>query len=313
MEERIKMEVDLYDSISEWLENYKRNSVKPATYDRMKVSLLMMSRYDISGMNVSEIRSNDIQKYINELVRDGYALTTIKKQYTLLTAYMKYAFSQGYISSPVYLGAKLPSQVAVSKKPKNVEAYSVTEQKRLLPILMGLEDDIFGAAVLMMEAGLRVGEALSLEWSDVDWDRRALRISKTMVRLTSEKGATFVQDGAKSKSSNRIVPLSRNAYDILERLFQKSKNSQGYIFRKQSGTYTYDSAKYHILKAFDRAGIQYKGFHAFRHTFATNCYKRGCDVKILSKLLGHSDVAITYNVYIHLYGDALEEMRSVIE
>ena len=52
--------------------------------------------------------------------------------------------------------------------------------------------------------------------------------------------------------------------------------------------------------------------HAFRHTFATNCYERGCDVKILSKLLGHSDVAITYNIYIHLYGDALEEMRRVV-
>lgn len=54
------------------------------------------------------------------------------------------------------------------------------------------------------------------------------------------------------------------------------------------------------------------GNHALRHTCATNCYNRGCDVKILSKLLGHADVSITYNIYIHLYGDALEEMRSVI-
>ena len=58
--------------------------------------------------------------------------------------------------------------------------------------------------------------------------------------------------------------------------------------------------------------LPYLGMHAFRHTFATNCYERGCDVKILSKLLGHSDVAITYNIYIHLYGDALEEMRRVV-
>ena len=44
----------------------------------------------------------------------------------------------------------------------------------------------------------------------------------------------------------------------------------------------------------------------------TNCYYRGCNVKIMSKLLGHADVTVTYNIYIHLFGDALEEMRSVI-
>ena len=56
----------------------------------------------------------------------------------------------------------------------------------------------------------------------------------------------------------------------------------------------------------------YYGLHVFRHTFATNCYHRGCDVKVLSKLLGHGSVAVTYNTYIHLYGDALEAMRAVI-
>ena len=67
-----------------------------------------------------------------------------------------------------------------------------------------------------------------------------------------------------------------------------------------------------INKACDLAGVKYLGQHVFRHTFATNCYARGCDVKVLSKLLGHSDVTITYNTYIHLFGDALEEMRKVI-
>ncbi|MBQ7850102.1 MAG: tyrosine-type recombinase/integrase [Clostridia bacterium] len=75
---------------------------------------------------------------------------------------------------------------------------------------------------------------------------------------------------------------------------------------------SYEAIRYQINHACADAGVSYKGQHAFRHTFATNCYKKGADVKILSKLLGHSDVSITFNVYIHLFGDALEEMRSVI-
>ncbi len=75
---------------------------------------------------------------------------------------------------------------------------------------------------------------------------------------------------------------------------------------------SYEALRYQIQIACDQAGVPYKGQHVFRHTFATNCYYRGCDIKILSKLLGHSDVTVTYNTYIHLYGDALEEMRSVV-
>ena len=58
--------------------------------------------------------------------------------------------------------------------------------------------------------------------------------------------------------------------------------------------------------------IAYKGEHIFRHTFATNCYYKGMDVKILSKLLGHADVNITYNIYVHLYGDGFDEMYSAL-
>ena len=50
----------------------------------------------------------------------------------------------------------------------------------------------------------------------------------------------------------------------------------------------------------------------FRHTFATNCYHKGVDVKILSRLLGHADVNITYNIYVHIYGDGFDEMYSAL-
>ena len=47
-------------------------------------------------------------------------------------------------------------------------------------------------------------------------------------------------------------------------------------------------------------------------TFATNCYYKGVNVKVLSKLLGHADVNVTYNIYVHLYGDGFDEMYSAL-
>ena len=61
-----------------------------------------------------------------------------------------------------------------------------------------------------------------------------------------------------------------------------------------------------------KACVPYRGEHVFGHTFATNCYHKGVDVKILSRLLGHADVNITYNIYVHLYGDGFYEMYSAL-
>ena len=55
--------------------------------------------------------------------------------------------------------------------------------------------------------------------------------------------------------------------------------------------------RYQIKKACKAANVPYKGQHSFRHTFATNYYNRGADVKILSRILGHSNMCVTYNVY----------------
>ena len=304
------------EAVDEWLSNYKQQSIKPASYDRLLTSYKLMKKYPIAQLPLSSVRCMDIQKYVNQLANQGYAMSTIKKQFTLLTAFFKFAFSQGDIRSPVYIGAKVPNQEAIKKPRREIETYSPIEEKTLMRVLLTLSNRCYGAAVLMLEGGLRVGEALSLMWEDVLWGRKALVINKTLVRLSAQKGKTFVQGSAKSKTSNRTIPLSKTAMQVLERLWETAANQQGYIFAREDNPnmpISHDMIRYYLLQACDKAGVPYKGNHVFRHTFATNRYNKGCDVKILSKLLGHADVAITYNIYIHLYGDALEEMRKVID
>jgi integrase len=180
---------------------------------------------------------------------------------------------------------------------------------------MMLHKPQYGVIMLMLEAGLRVGEALGLRWEDVLWNKRALYIRRTLIRM-SNQAETYVQDSPKSKTSVRKIPLSAKALVVLEKLFDRSLTKEGFVFAREDDSslpYSYSSVEFHIKSLCKDLGISYKGMHAFRHTFATNCYNKGCNVKILSKLLGHADVSITYNIYIHLYGDALDEMRKVID
>lgn len=306
----------LYVAIEEWLDIYKKNSVKPLTYDRLITSYRLLQKDTIAILPVDEIDCEDMQRYIGRLVRDKYSISTIKKQFNLLTAYWKHGMSRGAIEKPVYLGVSLPTEVSEEIVRDEVQTYSPEEQAKLLHQLMMLEKPQYGVIVLMLEAGLRVGEALALRWEDVLWSRKAIKIRRTLIRMSSKPGVTYVQNSPKSKTSRRTIPLSDRALKVLQKLKERNGSDVGYIFARDDDSslpYSYSSVEFHIKKLCKDLVISYKGMHAFRHTFATNCYERGCNVKILSKLLGHADVSITYNIYIHLYGDALEEMRKVLD
>lgn len=304
--------VSLKTGIKEWLEQYKRNSVKMTTYDRLETSYNALLRHPIADVSYDELTTDDIQNYLNDLVRDGYALTTIRKQYFLIRAYLDFLLTKGLINLPVYKMVKLPVEAVVKKHRKEVVCYTKDEQEALVDVLETRERPAYALTELILETGLRIGEGIALKWDDILWRRRAVSINKTMIRIANRR-MMLVQNGAKSKTSNRVIPLSETAYRLLSEMYEEAEDKRGYIFVNRYGEpLSYESVRYQIHFACAKAGVPYLGMHAFRHTFATNCYERGCDVKILSKLLGHSDVAITYNIYIHLYGDALEEMRRVV-
>ena len=302
----------LENAIYDWLVSYKKNSVKASTYDRLMVSHDMLRKYSIAGIPIDELCTQDIQDYINELVDDGYALTTIKKQMHLIGGWIEYANFMGFIARPIHKGVKMPVESMVKKHKKQVVSYTRQQQQALKSVLMRGDSVAWYAVILMLETGARVGEILALCWSDIDWGRRALRINKTVVRLGDSRRC-YVQQSAKSFTSNRTIPLSRDAYELLRFMEETNESSSDYIFHNSRGDHlSYETLRWWTRKACDEAGVPYYGQHVFRHTFATNCYEKGCDVKILSKFLGHSDVTITYNIYIHLFGDALEEMRLIV-
>ena len=74
----------------------------------------------------------------------------------------------------MYLGVKPPTETSIRTPAKNIETYSQTEQRKLLKVLNTMEDRLYGAPILRLETGLRVGETLALTWKDIDWDRRAV-------------------------------------------------------------------------------------------------------------------------------------------
>lgn len=307
--------IGLHKYISLWLELFKKNEVKPGTLERLMQSNESLGRYPIAEEKLANITALDIQFYINQITEEGYSFSTIKKQLELVRAALRKAVSLKLITDNPADEIGMPSKEIV-KKPKEVQAYDNIEQKKLQKYIEeNTDNNAVLCAAFMIETGLRAGEAMALIWSDLDIDKHRCNIHSTIVNPHIPSKA-YLQDSPKTSSSIRTIPLNIRATAILNIL--KRRATSQFVFGEAdkghncSGRLEYPTLIRAIKKMCRQTGVPYRGAHVFRHTFATNCYYKGIDVKILSKLLGHSDVKVTYNTYINLYGDGFDDMYAAL-
>lgn len=213
-----------------------------------------------------------------------------KSVYAVLNQIIKYANREHGFTLSTY------KWKAQTEKKKKIEVLNQTEQAKLLNVLFTQIDICKAGILLCLCTGLRLGEICALKWEDIDLCRKVLYVKSTVQRIVMEGYATksiLFESNPKSPDSMREIPLSD---DIVQLLASFPRNGI-YVLNadKPMEPRTYQNK----LKAYLRdAGVDYKNFHALRHTFATNCIQSGMDVKSLSEILGHADVKITLNRYV---------------
>ena len=172
-----------------------------------------------------------------------------------------------------------------------------SEQAKLMNHL-NQDMDIYKLGILLcLSTGLRLGEVCALKWSDIDMNLKILHVNRTVQRIVAEHGTSrtqLLEGKPKTESSKREIPISDQLYELLRPYYRP----EGYLFRKKAPLEprTYQNKFKSYLR---KAGIAETNFHTLRHTFATNCIENGADVKSVSEMLGHSDVKITLNRYVH--------------
>ena len=133
---------------------------------------------------------------------------------------------------------------------------------------------------------------------DIDFDKKILRINKTVYTITRNGRNEAYIDKPKTKQSNRMIPLPKQLISVLKR--NKRKSTSSYIITTKNGgivqNRSYQKSFKCILK---KCNITYKSFHSLRHTFATRVLELGMDIKTLSEILGHKNSMITLNRYSH--------------
>ena len=176
------------------------------------------------------------------------------------------------------------------------------------------------AFILLLNTGMREGEICALEWADVNFEKLIIRINKTVseVKIRDDsadaKYKTIVYNEPKTKSSRRSIPINKAALDALQHL-QEITGSFKYVLSTANGTMVKPRKLANTFKTIQKnCGFEKTyGIHALRHTFASNLFNKGTDVKIVSKLLGHSSTSITCNIYIHVIEDVKAQAVALID
>ena len=180
---------------------------------------------------------------------------------------------------------------------KPIQTFSKAEQARLLSGIYDGLNPFKIALLLCLYTGLRLGELCALKWTDFDLKNMSMTVSRTVQRIAAQGSETktiLLETSPKSESSKRTIPLTAEIMELLARLNQNCP----YVFGGDKPLEP-RTMQYRFKKLLKENDVGDRNFHILRHTFATNCIENGMDVKALSEILGHSDVKITLNRYVH--------------
>lgn len=303
--------------MTDWLQNVKANELKPRSYDRLEQTVVNQIIPNIGHLQVAALTSDDVQKMINKLKSDGLSYSTIKKVYDAVNE----CFNTGIIKKSIIhnpaLGVTIPAKKSFPKK--EIQCYTKEEADKLCEAAVacysGTKQDgqriyrLGSAIVLGFNTGMREAELLGLKWSDVNFEKREISVNSTRV-IVKDRSANskthytvISQESTKTDAGERKIPINDKAFSALQDLYSITGNCT-YVLSTKNGTPLNPRyldrmlRKIAVYAGMDESKIF--GPHSMRHSFASRLFENNVDIKVISTILGHADISITYNTYIHL-------------
>lgn len=304
---RFKELVELY------FRDYAPYELKPATiynYDKdLKAHILPK----FGNTKIANIAISDMSRFFTSL---NCAPETSRKMKIIMSSVFSFGVRQGYISNNPCVGALYKKD---NSTVKNVKFYNKEQCKKLLELTS--EYSVFNTIVqTLLFTGLRVGELLSASWKNVSFDDNTLTIEST---LTYADGKWFLTT---PKTGNSFRTIKINSYTKQLLLTHKEKQDEikkvvgdawlqpDMIFTSSTGNF-YDRSLLNtqfrrLLKRNDMPKIT---IHGLRHTNASLMINNGIDIKAVSSHLGHCNIAITGDIYSHIFDEYEAKIANAIE
>jgi integrase len=280
-----------------WIEKVAHTN-KPLTAESYRGNFRLHILPEFGGLKVQKLHRTLIKKWLVEKLGEGYAKGTIRLLIKTFRSMLSEAVEDGII--PVNPASKMGRNLKVegkesNKGAKDIKAFSRDQLSRFLE---NAHPRWYPYFLFMARTGLRLGESLALEVSDLDFDRRVVIVSKQ----NSKGEIQTPKDG-----ESREVDLSTQLVEVLRIMiagrrrecFEQGKQMPTLLFPTENGGPLKST---YIVRAIERtlkkAGIgMHFSIHCFRHTFASQLLQQGKSVAYVQRMLGHSSIKQTADTY----------------
>lgn len=295
--EKLENEKIQFNYISkEWL-TFKKIQVKESTYLNYKFKIDKYLNSEFGKLPISYFNTYNINQYVDKLTHI-LANKSVREIICVFKAILKYAerkydmdFKLDLISVPRLLT-------------REVEVFDDISRNKIENYIIKSKDTRELAPLISLYSGLRIGEVCALKWSDIDFKNKTINVTHTLQRVyVGKKETRILYTVPKTKKSIRKIPMAKILYSTLRPLSKLYTKDCFVLTGSETEGIEPILYRYTYKKIINGAEVNFKNFHALRHTFATRCIQVGMDVKSLSELLGHTNSNVTLSIYVHSSSD----------
>ncbi len=316
-----KDNVKVSEYLERWLET-REGTTKETTLRNNRIFCKMINKavIDRTGKKFGALKVNEVEtqnvRDLQKAIAADHTTRTTNDVIALLKMVFKYALEADRII--------LFNPVAPVKPLKRVEPparetiHRALSRDEITAFMEHAEDSCYrNLYVFLLSTGCRIGEAGALQLRDIG-KNNTIRICRTITR--TENGGYKIGEETKTAAGRRTIPITPDAAAAIERqkvinaaLFGTKNDLTDTIFKAARGGFLKPSLVNEDIKRIcKRAEIEYFGVHAMRDTFATRCIESGMQPKTLQEIMGHSDISMTMNLYVHVMPETkVEQMQAV--
>lgn len=311
----IRENIKLKDWYVKWMNLYKFDTIRSNSRRHYNQVYQKHIHPVLGNFYLQKVTQTHIREILKKLKKRGYQFETLNKVRLILLDMFNVAMNDEMVKRNPAKGITIKCD-----EEKEIRVLSLDDQIEFFDCCKGTFYDNF--YIVAIQTGMRIGELAALRWSDIDWDKKVINITRTLVyqKYDEDEKKIFHFEMPKTKSSIRSIPINKKCEIALKKQYiqkkiiamkapltkQPEKEFRDLLFTTKYNTplnsQIMADAISRIVKEMNLMRVpidELETFscHCFRHTFATRCFEAGIKPKTVQAYLGHATLQMTMDLY----------------